>query len=150
MNMHIQKILTWSLPLLHLALCCPRKFGPLHPLTSLDLVFFIILPSRSMILNMMYPCDFRSLICDLRSCSSPLSLLSNATGLSRFGFFKAKLCLISHNDLIMDQFNKANLYDMPRVTVSSFGSKIDTQKTKVRALSATFYRISIFFSEREL
>ena len=75
--------------------------------------------------------------------SSPLSHISNAVGLTQFGFFKRELCLKSHNALIMDCFSRAHLYDMPHVTVSSFGSKIDIQKTKICALSITFYIIPI-------
>ena len=73
------------------------------------------LPSRSLILNLVNLSYFRSPICDFRSCSIPLSLLSNATGLTQFGFFKGELCPISHNALIMDCFRRAHLYGMPRV-----------------------------------
>ena len=98
----------------------------------------------------MYLCYFKSPICDFWSCSSPLSLLSNATGPTQFGVFKWQLCPISHNDLIMDGFSRAKLYDVSRVTVSSFNSKIDIKKTTVRALSTTFYRIPIWYLKREL
>ena len=72
-----------------------------------------------------------------------MSHLSNAIGLTQFGFFKRELCPISHNALIMDCFSKAHLYGMPRVTVSSFGSKIDREKITDYAISATFYGIPI-------
>ena len=135
-------------PLLHLAwLCCPRNSSPLQPLTTHDLAFS--LPSRSSILNLVYLCYFRSSISDFWSCSSPLSYLSNSIGLTEFGFFKRELYPISHTALIMDCFIKAHLYDMPRVTVSSFGSKIDRSKSKDYALSTTFYVIPIWYSERE-
>ena len=105
---------------------------------------------RSSILKLNYLCDFRSSISKIRPCSIPLNLLSSATGLNWFGFFKAKLCPISHNVLIMYLFNRANLYGVPRVTVSSFSCQIDTQETKVHVISFTFYRILIQCSEREL
>ena len=49
----------------------------------------------------------------------------------------------------MDYFSRAHLYNVPCVTVSSFGYEIDTKKTKSHALSATFYKIPIQYSERE-
>ena len=99
---------------------------------------------------MVYLCYFRSPICDNWSCSSPLSLLSNATCLTQFGFFKAMLFPISHNDLIMDQFSRAKLYGVPHVTVSSLASEIDIEKDTDHALTTTFYIIPIRYSEREL
>ena len=39
--------------------------------------------------------------------------------------------------------SRVNLYNMPHVTVSTFGSEKDTQKTIVRPLSITSYEISI-------
>ena len=101
------------------------------------------LPSRSSILNLVYLCHFISSISDFWSCSSPLSLLSNAIGLTQFGFFKKELCLISHNSLIMDCFSRAHLYSVPCVTVSSFGSEIYREKSAYCALYATFYGIPI-------
>ena len=80
----------------------------------------------------------------------PLNYLSNATGLTWFGFSKTKLCPISHNDLILDWFSRANLYDLPHVTVSSFVSEIDSQETTVRVLVTTFYGTQIHYLEREL
>ena len=135
--------------LLHLALLCfPRKSGPLQPLTTHDLAFS--LPSRSSILNLVYLCYLRSPISDFRYCSSILSLLSNAMVLTQFGFFKRELYPISHNALIMDCFSRANLYGVPRVTVSSFSSEIDRSQTKFCSISITFYRIQIRYSERDL
>ena len=117
-------------PLLHPAfLCFPRNSGTLQPLTTHDLAFS--LPSRSSILNLVYLCYFRSPISDFWSCSIPLSRLSNAIGLTQFWFFKEELYPISHNALIMDCFSRANLYDLPRVTVSSFASKIDRDRKSV-------------------
>ena len=49
----------------------------------------------------------------------------------------------------MDWSSRANLYDMPCVTISSFGSKIDTYETTVRVLAANFYRTPIQCLERE-
>ena len=43
-------------------------------------------------------------------------------------FVQTKLCPISHNDLIMDSFTRANLYGVPCVTISSFGSKLIHKK----------------------
>ena len=74
-------------------------------------------------LNYLYNCG--SSISKIQPCSNPLKLLSNSIGLIWFGFFQAKLCLISHNDPILDWFSRDNLYDFPRVTISSFGSEID-------------------------
>ena len=117
-------------PLLHLALLCfPRKSSPLQPLTTHYLAFS--LPSKSLILNLVYLYYFISSIYDFQSSSSPLSFLSNAIGLTQFGFFKGELYPISHNALIMDCFSRAHLYDMPRVTVSSFVSKIDREKINI-------------------
>ena len=104
-------------------LCCHRNSGPLQPLTTHDLAFS--LPSKSSILNLVYIFYFISSISNFRSCSSPLSHIFNAIGLTQFGFFKRELYPISHNALIMDCFSKENLYGVPRVPVSSFGSEID-------------------------
>ena len=98
----------------------------------------------------MYLCYFRSSINDFWSCSIHLSLLSNATGLTQFEFFKRDLYPISHNALIMDCFSRAHLYSVPRVTVFSFFSKIDREKIKYCELSTNFYGIPIRYSEREL
>jgi len=73
------------------------------------------LPSRSSILNLVYLCYFKSPISNFSSYSSLLNPISNATGLTQFGFFKRELCPISHNALIMDCFSRANLSGMPRV-----------------------------------
>ena len=72
-----------------------------------------------------------------------MNLISNAIGLTQFGFFKGDLCPISHNALIMDCFSRANLYVMPHVTVSSFGLKIDKVKAIAYALYIPFYGIPI-------
>ena len=72
------------------------------------------------------------------------------TGLTQFGFLKRYLYPISHNALIMDCFSRAHLYDVPRVTVSSFISEIDREKSTEFSLSANFYGIPIRYSEREL
>ena len=110
--------------------------------------FYFLL--RSSILKLNYLCNCRSSISEIWPCSIPLKLLSNFIGLTWFGLFKAKLCPISHNDPNMDWFSRANLYDFPCVTVSSFGSEIDRKETKVHVLVATFYNIPIQCSEREL
>ena len=111
--------------------------------------FFLLLSSSIFKLN--YLCYFRLSISEIRRCSSPLNLRLNSIVLTWFGFFKSKLCPISHDDLIiMDWFSRANLYDFPCVNVSFFGSEIDITKIVVHVIVATFYRISIRCSEREL
>ena len=77
-----------------------------------------LLPYRSSILNLVYLCYFRSSISNFWFCSSPMSHLSNAIGLTQFWFFKRELYAISHNALIMDCFSKTNLYSMPHVISS--------------------------------
>jgi len=86
--------------LLHLSLYFRRKSSPLQPLTALDLVFFLAFWEHD--IESYVSLWFQIQICDLRSCSIPLCPLSNSTCLTWFGFFNAKLCPISHNDLIMD------------------------------------------------
>ena len=98
----------------------------------------------------MYLCYFRSSISYFWYCSSHLSLLSNATGLTQFGFFKRELYPISHTTLFMDCFRRLHLYGIPRVTVSSFASEIDREKTTYCEISTTFYGIPILYSERYL
>ena len=107
-------------------------------------------PSRISILNLVYLCYFNSQICDFWFYSITLILLSNSIGLIQFRFFKGELYPISHNDLIMHWFSRANLCGVPLVIVYSFGSKNNRAKTKLCALSATFYRIPIRYSKREL
>ena len=108
------------------------------------------LPSRSLILNLVYLCYFKSPIYDFHSYSILLNPLSNAIGLTQFGFFKRELCPISHNALIMDCFSRVHLYSVPPIIVSSFSSEIDTKKSKFHEISSTLYKIQIQFSEREL
>ena len=79
-----------------------------------------------------------------------MNSLLNSTGLTGFGFSKTKVSPISHNDLIMDWFSRVNLYDLPRVTVSSFTSEIYSHETTIRVLVTTFYGTPILCSEREL
>ena len=110
--------------------------------------FFLLLRSSILKLDFLYDCG--SSIFKIRQWGSLLNYLSNATCLTWFGFSKAKLCPISHNDLIMDWFSTTNLYDLPRVTVLSFGSKIDSQETTVCVLATNFYGTPIRCSEREL
>ena len=110
--------------------------------------FFLLL--RSSILKINYIFDFGYSISEIWSYRIPLKLLSNVIGLTWFGFFKTKLCPISHNDLIMEYFSRLNLYGVPRVTISSFGSQTDKQETKFHLLVSTFYRIQIQCPWREL
>ena len=84
---------------------------------------------RSLILNLMYLCNFGSSSSEIVICSSPLCPLSNSTSLIQVGFSKEELCTISQDDLIIEQFSRANLYDVPRVTVSTFGSEKFIQET---------------------
>ena len=110
----------------------------------------LLLAFRSSILKLNYLYSWKSSISEIQPCSSPLKLLSNATGLTWFWFSKTKLCPISHNDLILDWFSRANLYDLPRVIVFSFGSEMDRMKTTFHLLAATFTSIPIWCSERDL
>ena len=91
----------------------------------------------------MYLCNFGSSSSEIATCSSLLRPLSNATILSQIGFSKEELCEISHSDLFLDWFSRANLYDVPRVTVSTFESETQAQETTVRPLSIPSYEISI-------
>ena len=113
------------------------------------LLLFCTLIAALVMLASAAPC-FALLPYKVWSFSSPLSLLSNSTGLNQFGFFKRELYPISHNALIMDCFVRENLYDMPRVIVSSFSYEIDREETTHCALSTTFYRIPIWYTERYL
>ena len=72
---------------------------------------------------LMYLYNFRSSSSKIATYNSPLCPLSNATSLIKIGFSKEELCQISHNDLIIDYFSRANLYNVPRVHVLIFGSK---------------------------
>ena len=110
--------------------------------------FFLLLGSSILKLN--YFCNCRPSISEIWSCSIHLNLLSNATGMTWFGYFNTKLCRISHNDLIMVWLSRAHLYGVPRLTISSFSYEIDIQETKVHLIAATFYRIPIRYSERYL
>ena len=73
--------------------------------------------------------------------------LSNATSLIQIGFSKKELCTIIHNEWIIDWFSRENLYEVPRVIVSTFGPKNDTQKTIVCLISVTIYEIQIQFQD---
>jgi len=67
--------------------------------------------------------------------SIPLFPPSNATSVIPIGFSKEELCQISHSDLIIDYFSRANLYDVPRLPVSTFRSKKYIQETTVHHIS---------------
>ena len=82
--------------------------------------------------------------------SSPLFPLSNATSLIQIGFSKKELCTISQDYLIIDFSRRAKLYEVPRVTVSTYGSEKCIQETTVRPLSVPSYEISIRSPERKL
>ena len=110
----------------------------------------LLLALRSSILKLYYLCYFKFSISEIQHWSSPLNFLLNATGLTWFGFSKTNLCPISHNDLILDWFSRANLYDLPRVTVLSFVSKIDSEETTGCVLVTNFHGTPIQSSEREL
>ena len=110
--------------------------------------FFLLM--RSSILKLNYLYDFGSSISEIQHWSIPLNSLLNATALTWFWFSKTNLCPISHNDLIMDWFITANLYDFPSVTVSSFGSEIDSQETTVCLLVKKFYGTPIRCPKRDL
>ena len=105
---------------------------------------------RSLILNLMYLCNFGSSSSGISIWGSPLCPLSNATSLIQIGFSKKMLCTISQDDLIIDLSRRANLYEVPCVTVSTFGSKKYIQETIFCPLSIPSYKISIWCSERKL
>jgi len=105
---------------------------------------------RSSILNLLYLYNFRSPRSEISSCGSPLSPLSNPRSLIKIGFSKEDLCQISHDDLIIEWFSRANLYEVPRVTISTWGPKTDTKKTIGRPICINFYEISIWCLERKL
>ena len=92
-----------------------------------------------MILNLLYLCNFGSPGSEIDSYDKLLSNLSNPVILIKIGFSNEDLCQISHHDLSIDLFSRANLYDVPRVTVSTLGSENGTQKTKVFPLFANSY-----------
>ena len=105
---------------------------------------------KSLILNLMYLYNFKSSSSKIATCSSPLCPISNATSQIQIGFSKKELCTISHSDLIIDKFSRSNLYDVPRVVVSTFGSEKYTQETIVHPLFVPSYEISIQCSKRKL
>jgi len=105
---------------------------------------------RSSILNLLYLYNFGYPGSEIASYCIPKSLLYNSTSLTNIGFFKKKLCPISHNDLIIDWFSRANLYGVPSVIILTFGSKHNTSKTTICALLVNFYKIQIRCSERNL
>jgi len=110
----------------------------------------LFLDFKSLILKRLWICNFRSPISEIWFGSNPLSPLSNPEILIKIGFYKEALCQISHDDLIIDWFSRANLYEVSRVTVSTLGPETNIQKTTVRPLSLTFYKISIWCSEKKL
>ena len=71
----------------------------------------------------MYLCNFGSSSSEIVTCSSSLCPLSNATSLIQIGFSKEELCTISQDDLIIGLSRRANLYEVPCVTVLTFGSE---------------------------
>ena len=90
---------------------------------------------------MLYPCNFGSPRSEISSYGSPLSPLSNPIGLVKIGFFMKELYPISHDGLIIARFSRENLYEVPRVTIVTFGPKNATQQTTVRPLSVTIDEI---------
>jgi len=99
---------------------------------------------------MFYLYNFRSLGSQISCCGSPFSPLSKPTGLINIWFCKKELCPISHDDLIIDWFSRANLYEMPHATITTFGPENSTQKTKVYYISMNIYKILIQCLERNL
>jgi len=90
-------------------------------------------------LNLLYLCNFRSPRFEIYSRGSPLIPPSKPSSLIKIGFSKEELCQISHNDLILDWFNRETLYEVPCVTVSTLRPETDTQKTIDRPLSKNYY-----------
>lgn len=93
--------------------------------------------------------NFGSPRSEIRSYGIPLNLLSNVTSQTKNGLLKVRFFPISHDDLIMDWFNRVHLYKVPHVTIMIFDPENDTWKTKVRAISVTFYKIQIWCSKRK-
>ena len=83
---------------------------------------------RSSILNLLYLCNFRSSRSEILACDSPLSPISNLIDLIEILFCKKELYPISHDDLSISWLSRANLYEVPHVTVSTFKPENDTQK----------------------
>src|SRR3984885_4606408 len=98
----------------------------------------------------MYLCTFRTSRSKISTYGSPLCPLSNATSMTPIGFSNEELCQIFHSDLIIDLFRRANLYEVPRVTIWTSGSEKYLEETTVRPLSVPFCEISIRCSERKL
>jgi len=80
----------------------------------------------------------------------PARPISNGTILIEIGFSKKELCPISEDDLIIYLFSRANLYEVPRVTVSTFRPENDTKTTTIHPLFVNSYEISILCSEINL
>ena len=132
-------------PLLHLALVCyPRNSGPLQPLTTHDIAFSFLLGSRYWIWCISITSDPRYVIfgsivvlwVSFPIChkSDPIWIIQervmpNLSQCHNYGLFQYR-----------------ELYGVECVTVSSFGSEIDREKTTFCALSSTFYRIPIRYS----
>ena len=100
----------------------------------------LFLLCRSLILNLMYLCKLELSSSKIVICSSLLCPLSNATTLIPIGFSKKALCTISRSDLIVDWFSTTNLYEVPRVTVSTFDSKKYIQENYSPSSFCTFLR----------
>ena len=88
---------------------------------------YLLLLCRSSILRLLYLCNLGSQRSKISSFCSPLSLLSNPAGLIKIGFSKKYLFQISYDDLIINGFSRVNLYEVPRVTVSTFSLGNDTK-----------------------
>ena len=111
-----------------------KKFKNYKPFFSL---------CRSLILNLMYFCNFQSPRFEIASCSNPLRNISKPMSLIKIGFSNEELCQISHDRLIIDWFSSTSLYEVTRVTVLTLGSKTDTTKTRVHPIFVNSYEISI-------
>jgi len=103
----------------------------------------LIYSGKFYLLNILYLYKFKYQRYEIQSYGIPLSLLSNATSMTKFGFFKGNLCPISHDVLIMDWLSRANLYIVPHVIALTFNLENDIQDTTFRETLDTFYKIQI-------
>ena len=90
---------------------------------------------------MLYLYNFGSPRSEISFYGNLLSHLSDPKCMINIGVFKKELGQISHDDLIIDWFSRANLYEVPRVTITTFGPKNATQQTTICPLSMTIYEI---------
>ena len=146
-------ILLWFI--LHYRVNLSQIFYIPCPLNSFKLIFqpnlcktlkklhtFFLLCMLS-ILNLLYLYNFGSPRSEIATYSIPVHPLSNATSLIEIVFSKKQLCPISQDDLLIYFFHRANLYEVPRVTVSTFRPENNKKKSTIHPLSVASDEISI-------